>query len=300
MNQPLENFDEITDIVMDADNTLWDWVSYAVPAYEAMSTHIAKKMGIAEPKVALAMKRFYTAMGTMENVFLIQGLDAMGFFKNHPELNLEELIEEVQKIFTETRRQYLKLYDGTEKTFHGLIKNGKKITILTDAPGIQAPMRLKHFGLYESDPKKMQVYALKAKKPKILPRKFMERKLRGKYDVPFKIGYIDEEKPDTDLFEVLKMTREEIRKHVIIIGDNEKKDMALAKKYGCRGLLAKYGEASTEMLARLLRFAPTRIAKKNVSVENSSDPKPKHDEQDNLIQTINYPEEILKKLNLSA
>lgn len=289
---------EIKEIVWDADNTLWDWVSYAVPAYEAMSAHISKRTGIPEPKVAAAMKRFYTDMGTMENVFLIQGLHAMKFFpKDWDQQQIEKLTEEAQSIFSTVRENNLKLYEGAKEAFLTTMEKGIRNTILTDAPGIQAPMRLKHFKLFDKDQKKMRAFALKATKPKKLPQKFMAKQLRGKYKLPFQLRYINEEKPHTNLEKILHMTREDIRRHVIIIGDNFKKDMGLAQKYNCRGLHAIYGEANPELITRILRFAPTRIAKRNISIETTNhEPKTNN----NLIEIIESPREILSKIGLGS
>lgn len=257
---------DITDIVWDADNTLWDWVTYAVYAYEAMSRCISDETGIPESKVATAMKRFYSDVGTMENPYLVQGLTSMGLFKGIKNFDMDSLINQVQSTFSKVRNQNLHLYDGIAEILAELHKIGIKNHILTDAPGIQAPMRLQHFDLGEFF---SSVNIMRAADPKTLPKKFREKQRSGKYDVPFTVRTVDEEKPDSNLEKITHMTRQQIPGRVINIGDNLPKDGGVALKYGNKCLLTGYGFAKEDLLKRLFRFAPIKAAKKNVSVGNT-------------------------------
>ncbi len=258
----------ITDIVWDADNTLWDWVTYAVHAYEAMAQCIADETGISEPKVAAAMKRFYTDVGTMENPFLIQGLHSMGFFKNVKNLNLDDLIVKAQAVFSKVRYDNLKLYEGMDKILKMTHESGINNHILTDAPGFQAAMRIRHFGLQDYI---KSISTMPSPEPRTLPKKFRERMARGKYHVPFTVRTVNREKPFTDLEKVLHMTREQIARHVLIIGDNAPKDGKLAINNNCAGIIAAYGIADADLLKRILRFSPAKTAKKNMAVEESTE-----------------------------
>ncbi len=264
MNTP----DHITDIVWDADNTLWDWVTYAVHAYKAMAKCIAQETGIPEPKVAAAMKKFYTDVGTMENPFLIQGLQTMGFFKEVKNFNSDDLIEKAQSVFSKIRYDNLKLYKGIDEILKMTHESGINNHILTDAPGFQAAMRIRHFDLQDYI---KSVNTMPSPEPKTLPKKFRERKREGKYAVPFTVRTVDKEKPHTNLEKVLHMTREQISRKVLIIGDNAPKDGKLALNHNCAGIIAAYGIADPHLLKRILRFAPAKVARKNVATEQSLD-----------------------------
>ena len=48
-------------------------------------------------------------------------------------------------------------------------------------------------------------------------------------------------------------------------GDNDKKEMEMVRRYGCRGIHTVYGEAKPNLLKRLLRFAPENVALKNLA-----------------------------------
>lgn len=303
-------FGQITDIIWDGDNTLWDWMKYAVEAYEAMSQTIADETGKPEPEVAAAMKRYYTMMGTIEDERMIQGLEAEGFFRDVPGFNMDRLIEKAQKIFTDVRDKNFHVYPGIYKVIKTVSGYGINNRILTDAPARQAKARLKHkrFG------KKVikHVNAMPSRDPDNLPEIFRRREREGKYDVDFDVTEIPWEKPHSNLEEILRMTRDQIRKHVVIIGDNDRKDMELVRRYGCRGIHAVYGETTEDLLKRLLRFAPERVAKKNSSVGGESAAKnlpstvenrieletPGDKSAQGLIVKVSDPREIFKVLGI--
>ncbi len=298
-----KDFGNITDIIWDGDNTIWDWMKYAVEAYEAMAKAIAHETNIAEDDVVAAMKKFYTKAGTIEDAGLIQGMVEEGFFKSVPDFDQNKLIEKAQKAFTHERKKHLKVYPGIHKVIKTVAENGIRNRILTDAPSGQAGQRIRRSKI---NPFLSQVNAQPARAVKDLPPKFLKREQRGLYSLDFEITEVPWEKPYSNLEEILKMTREQIRKHVVIIGDNDKKDMELARLYGCRGIHAVYGETHESLLKRLLRFAPERVAKKNVALKGTSgtDGKEQHgepaaDHRGKIIK-VTDPYEILKILGIKS
>jgi len=290
-----DEFGEITDVIFDGDNTIWDWVTYAVHAYEAMSQTIAEETGIPESEVAAAMKRFYTMVGTMEDERLIQGLTAEGFFKDIPNFNCDKLAVKAQRAFTIERDKYLHPYEGIEEVIKTLHARGVKNRFLSDAPARQAKLRIKRakIGDYFE-----QVNAMPSRDPDNLPEKFRRKEKKGKYDVNFKVTEIPWEKPYTNLEEILKMTRAQIRKHVVIIGDNDRKDMELVRLYGCRGIHTVYGEPSKDFLKRLLRFAPEKVALKNLAASQNQEDVQNPTEYKGVIIKVDDPREIYDVLNI--
>ncbi len=297
-----KEFGAITDIIWDGDNTIWDWMKYAVEAYEAMALAIAEETGKSEPEVAAAMKKFYTKVGTIEDPGLIQDLTETGFFKDLPNFDQEKLILKAQKAFTRERKKHLKVYQGVHEVIKTAYEHGIKNRILTDAPAPQAAMRIKRSKI---NPYLTQVNAQPFRKTKDLPAKFQKREMRGVYNVDFDITEIPTEKPHTNLEEILQMTREQIRKHVVIIGDNDRKDMELVRLYGCRGIHAVYGEVEDAVLQRLLRFTPVRVAQRNVAMDqktNGHTPQPgqliTNQPPKGLIVKVDDPREIMKVLGI--
>lgn len=291
-----EEFGPVTDVIWDGDNTIWDWMKYAVEAYEAMAQTIAEETGKPEPEVAAAMKKYYTMAGTIEDERMIQGLEAMGFFKDCTSLDRDQLIQKAQKSFSDARRKNLRIYHGAHKVFKTIHENNIRNRILTDAPARQAKMRIRRSRL---GPLLTHVNALPSNNHPDLPAAFRERENAGKYDIDFAITEIPTEKPHTNLEEILDMTRAQISRHVVIIGDNDRKDMELVRRYGCRGIHAVYGETTEDLLKRLLRFAPERVAKKNSSVQHNGEPS-KDATTSGLIVQARNPYEILKFLGIKS
>ena len=288
-------FGKITDIIWDGDNTIWDWMKYAVTAYEAMAKAIAAETGKTEDEVSAAMKKFYTQAGTIEDERLIQGLTKAGFFEGIANFDVNKIIEKAQQAFSNARRKNLHLYPEALQVFKTIHEHKIKNRILTDAPARQAKMRIARLKLA---PFLKQVNALPSNNDPDLPPIFRAREQAGKYKVNFKVTEIPTQKPHTNLEEILQMTRAQIRQHVVIIGDNDLKDMELVRLFGCRGIHATYGESTAENLQRLLKFAPERIAKKNssTSTPTASTKKP----HQGLIVKVKSPAEILRVLKLDA
>jgi len=287
------NYGKIETIVWDGDNTLWPWVSYAAPAYEAMCSVIAQESGKTEDEVADAMRTIYAEAGTMEYENLIQDLATRGFFEGMSSYNQHDIIEKAQKAFADVRRKKLKLYPGIKDAVEKAHKNEIKNIMLTDAPEHQARMRMKRSRIFKYF--EHGIVALPSAELKDIHPKFQRRRERGDYDVKFASKAVNTEKPHSNLEEILNMTREQIRNHVIIIGDNPQKDMALVQAYGCRGILAAYGKPDPADLEKLKRFAPPRIASKNAVTSES---KIKENSQGHIV-VVNDPKDISKVLHFA-
>ncbi len=287
--------DEIEMVIYDGDNTIWDWLAYATPAYEAMAKCISEETGIPEDDIIKAMQDFYVSANSIENEGLVQGLEAMQIFDKVKNYDRTELIRKAQKTYSDVRRANMHVYPGIQKVMKATNETKKGNIILSDAPSFQVAMRIKHSKL---SPYIKEVFARPTAKIS-LPPEIEERRKKGLYEAPFKVTEIEDEKPDTDLEKILKMTKEEIRKYVVIIGDNDKKDMGLARRYGCRGIHAVYGLPTAEMGRRIARFSPQSVLKKNMSQPGSPCRKAENEKTDNSrIYVANTPEDILKILGM--
>ena len=291
---------EIKHIIWDADNTIWNWVKYAVKAYPEMARIIALKTDKAEKTVISAMKAFYTRAQTMENPWLIQGLQEAGFFKDTTlnQEDIEELRTIVQEAFTKTRYQNLKCYPEIPQIIKLAKERGIKNHIVTDAPRFQAEQRIKFAKIYD-DCESFHA----CEYPQIItefPPDIIELTNNGKYDIPFIVHKLESEKPDTRLEDIIKIignTHEYIRRHIAIIGDNDQKDMEIARRYGCLGIHALWGLATPEEIAILKQFAPEKVARRNLSLV-----KPISEETGNIIQIGQNAiyQKVTKELGIAA
>jgi phosphoglycolate phosphatase-like HAD superfamily hydrolase len=287
---------EISKIVWDGDNTIWGWAEYAVPAYEAMTQCISAETGIDETTIARELQSYYVEVGSIEDERAIQGLAKKGLFrnvKNFDEKFLHDLIIKAQKAFAEARKENLHVYPGIAKTLKQTHLAGIKNIILTDAPSRQAAMRIAHSRL---GPYIDAVFARKKADDKELPAEYREKEKQGKYKVSFDVIEVAEEKPFTNLEEILKMTREEIEKCVVIIGDNDDKDMELARRWGCRGIHTVYGIPDKKLIERLMKFSPQSILKRNAAIINR--PKNNQQKDNSRIKIAENADQILDHLEI--
>lgn len=252
----------INTVIWDLDNTIWDWMGYAVPAYEAMCNEIAKIAGKSPDETANAMKAFYAKSGTIEDVGLVQGLVAADFFDGVEGFDKDKVILQVQRVFSKVRRENLHVYPGIAAVMEEINKRGLRQIAVTDAPKEQAEARLRRSGLSSFFE---HVHTMPSPKVEGIPSELQRR-----FDDPNAPNHsiLTEEKPHTDLERILDMTRERIAKEVAIIGDNTSKDMALAQNFGCLGIHAEYGVSNPDLIARIQRFAPPRVANRNMQAAN--------------------------------
>jgi len=258
--------DTVHTVLWDGDNTIWDWMQYAVPAYEAMCTEIAGIAGRSFDETADAMREFYSFHGTLEHEGLIQGLEASGFFRDVANFNREQIILQVQTRFATVRRQHLHVYPGIAKVMRDFHQEGVVQHILTDAPARQALARLSHSKLL---PYIDTVFAMPSGEARDIPHSLKKASSKSVHQP--RVVIVSEEKPHTNLEALLAMTRDQITQHVGMIGDNMTKDMGLGERYGMRGVHAAYGAATADYVRRIQRFAPARVAHRNMEVAGSFD-----------------------------
>ncbi|MBD3328091.1 hypothetical protein GF340_02180 [Candidatus Peregrinibacteria bacterium] len=294
---------EIREIIWDADNTFWNWIRYASKAYPAMAQLISNTTDKPLPEVKRVMKEFYTLAGTIESPYLIQGVEAAGFFKDTKlsRSDIAKLTRNAQRTFNHIRNRYLKLFPGIRRVVQASHDKKIKNHVVTDAPSFQAGMRLRRSKLTD------YLSSVHAKKyPDLsyeLPAHIRTKHERGIYKLPFEIQELEHEKPDTrieDILELIGTKTSDIldycQSHVAIIGDNESKDMALAKKYKCAlGILALWGKADPDEIAIISEYAPEQIIRKNVDLNTLN-----NEAADNIIpiQKKNIKKDLYNILNL--
>lgn len=267
---------KIEQVILDADNTIWPWTKFAVVAYPAMAEEIARQTGKSIEEVEQGMQNYYTRTGTIESPWLVQDLQRQGFFDdlNWDQERIDQLRDDAHNVFIKNRAKYFRMYKGFKQVLKRLGKEGIKTHIVTDAPVIQACMRVMNKQIHNYI---TGLHALKFNDDENQPPpKVRERQAKGYYDVPFDVYELDHEKPDTRLEDIIHMLEEEhanihdyIRNHVAIIGDNPKKDMALALKYDCLGIHADWGTPTSDELEILARYAPTKVIKRNSAAEQA-------------------------------
>lgn len=236
-------------LITDLDNTLYNWVDFYVPAFNAMLTELVKLTGLDESALRSSFKRVHEKHKTTEYAFSIQELDVLA--SESRGLTTREILEKYGtaiKAFRLARQNTLCLYPTVEETLEILRRQGRVIVAHTDAMMYYAVQRLKQLGI------ESMFDGIVAPRDHGLPAGTKPEDVRS-YSDPDRyettIRYVSELDP-----EILKPNREcicRILSHfnvandeAIYVGDSLYKDIYMAQSCGVYDVLAEYGKTYDE------------------------------------------------------
>src|SRR5688500_5587729 len=104
-------------IVLDIDNTVFNWVEYYVACMSALADQVSVVTGIPRAVIFEESRPIFEREGSIEYPFLIQELPSVVEYYNHdiPRL-LAEAVEEGRKAFNSTAETCLKPYADVIET----------------------------------------------------------------------------------------------------------------------------------------------------------------------------------------
>jgi phosphoglycolate phosphatase-like HAD superfamily hydrolase len=277
--------------VTDIDNTLFDWVSYYVPAIEAMFACVNQRIGVEIDVLAAQAREVFSRHGSIEYPFVVQELPAViAHYGPRLDLMLQEVVDPAREEFKRVGLPLLRTYDGVDRVFAELRERhpDTPIVALTDAPRYVAMWKLNKLGILHhfsaiyglADPRlptDRQLGRVKVD-PKIL-LKHLQQENYG-YQGRIRILPDEYEKPGTRGLKTVLMDYEidddpEAKARTVWVGDNLRKDVGLGKRVGVRTFWAKYGvEFPKELLSRLHAFSPLENIQKNISLDADQAPTP--------------------------
>ncbi len=243
----------ITDLVLDLDNTLWDWVGMHIPALEAMAWFVSDQAGVPLEIVKASMAKVYRQAGTHEYTPLVQNMDILAPLLETKAgvMKLIGIVLGAQETYDAHREKNLALYDGVPDVLNEIHGMGVRMHVISDAPKYKALSRIKLTGIE-------QFFTSLHAKPdpceSELPEYVAAKQAAGQFQVPFPVGEVPNGKPDIDLGGLLGIPPDDVKNSVAVIGDSLPKDMGLARRNNCLGILASYGNPTAEQVEHLLRF----------------------------------------------
>ena len=135
-------------VVLDLDNTLYDWVGYYVPAFRAMLAELSRITGLPEDELKASFQRVHQRHGTSEYAFAIEELDVLQ--ETDRNLSIPDRLEKYATAidaFREVRAERLSLYPGTVEVLEALRDRELELVAYTDAMLFYATRRLKQLGI---------------------------------------------------------------------------------------------------------------------------------------------------------
>lgn len=269
-------------IVTDIDNTVFDWVTYYVHAITALFREVSEITGIEVNQLAAEAQEVFTRHGSIEYPFLIQEMPSIEqFYGDDIDKMLTESVYRGRKEFMKVADRYLVPYRGVADTLKKIRAEYPEtpIVALTDAPRYVAMWKMNKLGLL---PFFDAVYGLadpriptcsRHGRVKVDPEILLKHLQQSNFGFTGRIRILPDEyeKPGTRGLKTVLMDYgldedPTIRRQVLWVGDNLRKDVGLGARLGVTTVWAKYGVLSDQNLYQKLHtFSPVANVHKNAS-----------------------------------
>lgn len=274
-------------VILDLDNTLYDWVEFYVPSLLDMATAVARALEIRQEDVLDELRDVYREHGSLEYAFAVQRTRSIRELSPHAQA---QIVRTAQAAFGAARDRHLKPYPGVKPTLEYLRDLGVRAVAASNAPLFQAQRRLRHLGLLEFfDGIAARVsFRVPTDDPAI--GDVLRHEVNGKYACPLEY---QREFPENDLKPSTEMYRTILRdlaidpSAAVAVGDSVAKDIAPALSLGARGAWARYGtRPRAELLEVLLRVTPWSQASVDQQYRYADTPVPTLSEFADVIEVL--------------
>jgi FMN phosphatase YigB (HAD superfamily) len=233
-------------VVLDLDNTLYDWVGYYVPAFRAMLAEVSRLTGVPKDELKASFQRVHQRHGTSEYAFAIEELDVLQEFDQH--LTIPERLEKYATAidaFRELRAERMCLYPGTAEVLEALHREDRQLVAYTDAMMFYATRRLKQLGIehFFSGLVAQRDHGLP---PGVRPEWVRSSDDESKYQTL--IPHIEElepglVKPSPEILLEIVRDFETRPEKTVYVGDSLHRDVYMAQLAGVHDIYASYGRS---------------------------------------------------------
>lgn len=236
-------------VIVDLDNTLYDWVSFYVPSFKAMVEELHVITGISQEALLASFQRVHQRHRTTEYSFALQELDVLR--EADAALSPVEIYKKYDSaihVFRRMRNRTLHPYRHVRSTLAQLRRAGFVVGAATESLHYHAVQRLKqlrieqHLNFIASAPDHGEPPGLDKRDLRIFEQQ--RRHMRG-YDsairwIPIPIGL---RKPDS-MFLLTVLEAIGIAPHdAAYVGDSLKRDVLMAQRADVLDVYASYGAA---------------------------------------------------------
>ena len=248
-------------LITDLDNTLYDWVTFFVKAFQGMVDELSILLGVDQEQLLTEFKALHQLCGSSEQPFT--ALDLPSVRKKFPGASRQHLLRELDKplhAFNRLRKQHLRLYDCVAETLQVLCRSGVTVVGHTESSAENAFFRLQKLGIAGYF---QRLYVLESSYPghpdperaALLspPDEFIETVPRS------------EKKPNPAL--LLDICRQERvdPEDSWYVGDSLTRDISMARMAGVTAVWARYGTQYDRelwnILVKVTHWSPEDVAR---------------------------------------
>jgi FMN phosphatase YigB (HAD superfamily) len=238
-------------IILDFDNTLYDWVAQWYASFMPLLEEVHKISGVSLELLKSEIRKVHQRHHTSEYSFLIQELDILR--DGSPEDTIRKFAPAIAKS-REGRENNLRLYPGVMETLQQLKNEGRTLAVFTESQTFYTVMRFKKLKLegvidylFTSEdhetPNDELLKTVRAHPPEYYEIRATKHRSVGRGRV----------KPDPHILDEIVTEVGATKASAIYVGDSLYKDVAMAKDAGVFGVWAEYGEARGQPGYDLLR-----------------------------------------------
>lgn len=242
----------IDTIILDLDNTLFDWFAFWYASFRPIYDEIVAVSGKPIDQVEADIRRVHQTRRTSEFSFLIEELESLAEVRSKEDIRLK--FKDALDRSRLGRDQTLKLYPSVFPSLWELKKKGTKIVAYTESMGFYSAYRLKRFGLdgvidVLFSPEDHEIpTGISVEKLRRLPDEFYQLQVTEVRHTP-----PGELKPNPRvLLDIINTIGADL-KRCAYIGDSLFKDVAMAHAVGVLDVHARYGESQRKPEYSLLQ-----------------------------------------------
>lgn len=245
-------------LISDLDNTLYDWVSFFVPAFYAMVDAAVVELEIDPDRLLDELRAVHQRYGSSEHPYaLLETEVVQSRYAWATPAQKKEILLGAFNAFNATRRAELQLYDSVLKTLGGVRRCGTRVVAYTEAAVYTVVHRLELLGVF-AEIDLLYAPAGTGEIGTVLgePRPFPMHKIR--------LLPPDHKKPDPAV--LLSICREQgiDPARALYVGDSLVRDVSMANRAGLQSAWARYGANYDphlwKQLVRVTHWTQTDVA----------------------------------------
>ena len=220
-------------LITDLDNTLYDWVSYFVPALYDMVEVVSATLGVPREHLLAELRAIHQHYGSTEHPFaLLEAPSVTTRFPKATLLQIKEHLRPALEVFKQRRAQNLQLYPTVEETLRQIRSQGTPILAYTEAAVYNVAHRMRVLDLWA------YVEGLYAPE--------------GRSDLALEFGFTDplerihllppgHRKPDGEVLQTICQEAKVKPIDALYVGDSITRDVTMGRQAGLQVAWAKYG-----------------------------------------------------------
>lgn len=218
-------------LIVDMDNTLYDWVGYFVPAMNSMVAKASLLLDVPEAELRRQLAEVHRHHGNTEHPFALLETHAVRHKYGHSRTDAYGALREAFDAFDAEKTRRLALYPGVAETLGEIRSTGCIIVGHTEAISVSIQSRARFLKL------ERYLSCIYAPAPRISAHPLQRRNARY-----LEVRAVDEiRKPNPRIIDAILNDFKISRQEALYVGDSLEKDMAMALNAGIRAAWARYG-----------------------------------------------------------